>query len=129
MKRCAPSLQQNETNVQICKNNPNLVKQLSIIVAKFVADKKVILTMDIKNPSVFGLYSRKENRVTAALSQVLDSGGVNILPSFIDSYVHFLVLQIVLFAKHQLRCREPVAQPSCRVYTPWRFGYRTVDSG
>ncbi len=80
MKRCAPSLQQNETNVQICKNNPNLVKQLSIIVAKFVADKKVILTMDIKESSVLGFYSQEENNVTVALSSRLDSGGGKCIP-------------------------------------------------
>ncbi len=31
--------------------------------------------MDVKELSVFGLYCQKENRVTAALLQILDSGG------------------------------------------------------
>lgn len=85
--------------------------------------------MDVKELSVFGLYSQKENRVTAALLQVSDSGGVFVSRSFIDSFVLFLILPIFLFTKHQLRCREPVAQPSWRVYTPYRFGCWTVDSG
>ena len=32
-------------------------------------------TMDIEELSVFGLYSQKENKVTAALLQLIHSGG------------------------------------------------------
>ena len=35
--------------------------------------------MDIQELSVFGLYSQKENKVTAALLQLIHSGGVNLL--------------------------------------------------
>ena len=35
--------------------------------------------MDIEELSVFGLYSQKENRVTAALLQIINRGGVNLL--------------------------------------------------
>ena len=35
--------------------------------------------MDIEELSVFGLYSQKENKVTAALLQLIHSGGVNLL--------------------------------------------------
>lgn len=35
--------------------------------------------MDVKLLSVFGLYSQKENKVTAALLQVLECGGVDFL--------------------------------------------------
>ena len=31
--------------------------------------------MDIEELSVFGLYSQKENKVTAALLQLINSGG------------------------------------------------------
>ena len=34
--------------------------------------------MDIEELSVFGLYSQKENKVTAALLQLIHSGGVNL---------------------------------------------------
>ena len=36
-------------------------------------------TMDIEELSVFGLYSQKENKVTAALLQIINRGGVNLL--------------------------------------------------
>lgn len=35
--------------------------------------------MDIEELSVFGLYSQKENKVTAALLQIINRGGVNLL--------------------------------------------------
>lgn len=35
--------------------------------------------MDIEELSVFGLYSQKEDKVTAALLQLIHSGGVNLL--------------------------------------------------
>ena len=35
--------------------------------------------MDIEELSVFGLYSQKENNVTAALLQIINRGGVNLL--------------------------------------------------
>ena len=35
--------------------------------------------MDIEELSVFGLYSQNENKVTAALLQIINRGGVNLL--------------------------------------------------
>lgn len=37
-------------------------------------------TMDIEELSVFGLYSQKENKVTAALLQLIHSGGGKSVP-------------------------------------------------
>ena len=71
--------------------------------------------MDIEELSVFGLYSQKENKVTAALLQLINSGGVNLLRLFISNFAYFL-LPIILLLKYQLRCREPVTQPNCRIY-------------
>ena len=73
--------------------------------------------MNVKDLPSLDFTAQKENKVTTALLQVLDSGGANLLRSFIGSGVCFLILTIVLFYKHQLRCREPVAQLSCRVCT------------
>ena len=66
--------------------------------------------MDIEELSVFGLYSQKENKETAALLQLINSGGVNLLRSFISSFVSFVILPIILLFRYQLRCREPVTQ-------------------
>ena len=74
--------------------------------------------MNIEDLSIFGLYSQKENKVTTALLQVLEFGGASMLRSLIVNVTYFLIFQIILFYnKYQLRCREPVAQPSCRVVT------------
>ena len=64
--------------------------------------------MDIEELSVFGLYCQKENKVTAALLQLINSG-VNLLRSFISSFFSFVILPIILLFRYQLRCREPVA--------------------
>lgn len=71
--------------------------------------------MNIEDLSIFGLYSQKENKVTAALLQVLGFGGASLLRSFISSFAYFFILPIILLGKCQLRCREPVTQLSCRV--------------
>ena len=70
------------------------------------------LTINIEDLSIFGLYSRKENKVTAALLQVLEFGGASLLCSFISNFAYFFILPIILLGKCQLRCREPVAQLS-----------------
>lgn len=36
--------------------------------------------MNIKEQSIFGLYSQKENKVTTALLQILEMGGGKITP-------------------------------------------------
>ena len=72
--------------------------------------------MNIEDLSIFGLYSQKENKVTAALLQVLGFGGASLLRSFISSFVSFVILPIILLFRYQLRCREPVAQPNCRIH-------------
>ncbi len=64
--------------------------------------------MDIEELSVFGLYSQKEDKVTTALLQLINSG-VNLLRSFISSFFSFVILPIILLFRYQLRCREPVA--------------------
>ena len=70
--------------------------------------------MNIEDLSIFGLYSQKENKVTAALLLVIGYGGAALLRSFINSCAYFSVLPIFLLFKHQLRCREPVVrQRSC----------------
>ena len=72
--------------------------------------------MNIEDLSIFGLYSQKENKVTAALLQVLEFGGASLLRSFISSFVSFVILPIILLFRYQLRCREPVCdstQLSC----------------
>ena len=71
--------------------------------------------MDIEELSVFGLYSQKENKVTAALLHNINRGGVILLRSFISNFAYF-ILPIILLLKYQLRCREPVTQPNCRIY-------------
>lgn len=71
--------------------------------------------MDIEELSVFGLYSQKEDKVTTALLQLINSG-VNLLRSFISSFFSFVILPIILLFRYQLRCREPVCdstQLSC----------------
>ena len=64
--------------------------------------------MDIEELSVFGLYSQKEDKVTTALLELINSG-VNLLRSFISSFFSFVILPIILLFRYQLRCREPVA--------------------
>ena len=71
--------------------------------------------MNIEDLSIFGLYSQKENKVTAALLQVLEFGGASLLRSFISSFVSFVILPIILLFRYQLRCREPVTQQAWRV--------------
>lgn len=71
--------------------------------------------MNIEDLSIFGLYSQKENKVTAAFLQVIGYGGASLLRSFISSFVSFVILPIILLFRYQLRCREPVTQPNCRV--------------
>lgn len=66
--------------------------------------------MNIEDLSIFGLYSQKENKVTAAFLQVIGYGGASLLRSFINSCAYFSVSPIFLLFKHQLRCREPVVQ-------------------
>lgn len=72
--------------------------------------------MNIEDLSIFGLYSQKENKVTAALLQVLEFGGASLLRSFISSFAYFFKLPIILLFRCQLRCREPVAQQRWRVF-------------
>lgn len=72
--------------------------------------------MNIEDLSIFGLYSQMENKVTAAMLQVLEFGGASLLRSFISSFVSFVILPIILLFRYQLRCREPVCdstQLSC----------------
>ena len=71
--------------------------------------------MNIEDLSIFGLYSQKENKATAALLQVLDFWGASLLYSLISSFAYFFILPIILLLRCQLRCREPVAQQACRV--------------
>ena len=51
--------------------------------------------MNIEDLSIFGLYSQKENKVTAALLQVLGFGGASLLRSFISSFAYFFILPII----------------------------------
>jgi hypothetical protein len=72
--------------------------------------------MKIEELSIFGLYSQKENKVTAALLLVWKLGWATLLRSFISSFVSFVILPIILLFRYQLRCREPVCdstQLSC----------------
>lgn len=70
--------------------------------------------MNIEDLSIFGLYSQKENKVTALLL-VWKLGWTILHRSFISSFVSFVILPIILLFRYQLRCREPVTQPNCRV--------------
>ena len=70
--------------------------------------------MNIEDLSIFGLYSQKENKVTALLL-VWNLGWAILLRSFISSFISFVILPIILLFRYQLRCREPVTQPNCRV--------------
>ena len=70
--------------------------------------------MDIEDLSIFGLYSQKENKVTALLL-VWKLGWTILLCSFISSFVSFVILPIILLFRYQLRCREPVTQQAWRV--------------
>ena len=70
--------------------------------------------MNIEDLSIFGLYSQQENKVTALLL-VWKLGRTILLRSFISSFVSFVILPIILLFRYQLRCREPVTQPNCRV--------------
>jgi len=67
--------------------------------------------MNIEDLSIFGLYSQKENKVTALLL-VWKLGWTILLCSFISSFVSFVILPIILLFRYQLRCREPVAPTS-----------------
>ncbi len=72
--------------------------------------------MNIEDLSIFGLYSQKENKVIAALLLVWKLGWTILLRSLISSFVSFVILPIILLFRNQLRCREPVTRPNCRIY-------------
>ena len=75
----------------------------------------MILTMNIEDLSIFGLYCQKENKATAALLLVWKLGWAILLRSFISSFVSFVILPIILLFRYQLRCRELVTQQAWRV--------------
>ena len=56
--------------------------------------------MNIEDLSIFGLYSQKENKVTAALLLVWKLGRAILLRSFINSCAYISVLPVFLLFKH-----------------------------
>lgn len=70
--------------------------------------------MDVKLLSVFGLYSQKENKVTAALLQVFECGGASLLRYVLGklclkNQLYCFQLPLILLLNHRLRCRAPAS--------------------
>lgn len=71
--------------------------------------------MDIEELSVFGLYSQKENKVTAALLQLINSGGVNLL-RWILSDLKDLSSHLICIANNPI---GPEELPAEVMWTDW----------
>lgn len=71
--------------------------------------------MDIQELSVFGLYSQKENKVTAALLQLIHSGGVNLL-RWILSDLKDLSSHLICIANNPI---GPEELPTEVMWTDW----------
>jgi len=59
--------------------------------------------MNIEDLSIFGLYSQKENKVTAALLQVLEFGGASLLCSILNE----------LGGNFSMLCHRMYRKPTC----------------
>lgn len=71
--------------------------------------------MDIQELSVFGLYSQKENKMTAALLQLIHSGGVNLL-RWILSDLKDLSSHLICIANNPI---GPEELPTEVMWTDW----------
>ena len=71
--------------------------------------------MDMQELSVFGLYSQKENKVTAALLQLIHSGGVNLL-RWILSDLKDLSSHLICIANNPI---GPEELPTEVMWTDW----------
>ena len=71
--------------------------------------------MDIEELSVFGLYSQKENKVTAALLQLINSGGANLL-RWILSDLKDLSSHLICIANNPI---GPEELPAEAMWTDW----------
>lgn len=89
--------------------------ELSFLFCTFVGRKLISQTMDIEDLSVLGLYCQNENKVPAALLQIINRGGVILLRSILSD-LKDLSSHLICIANNPI---GPEELPAEAMWTDW----------